>query len=85
MGELANDSFHEVEVCRAQSRPSIKYTTEVGAIFFLFGRPRLKGDVSHGAMNRDGDMWQGRCAHKDDDVLMVGNRVTSTWSLKREA
>ena len=72
-----------MEVCRAQSCPSIEHTTKVGAILLLVGRPRLKGDASHGAMNRDGNRRQGECARKDDDVLMKGNRVTSTWSLRR--
>ena len=75
MGKFANDSFHEVEVCRTQGRPSIEHTTEVGAIFLLVGCPCLKGDVSHGAMNCDGNRRQGGrgCARKDDDVLMKGN------------
>ena len=57
MGKLANNSLHEVEIGHAQSRPSIEDTSEVGAILFLVCRPRLKGDVSHGAMNCDRDRW----------------------------
>ena len=34
-------------------------------------------------MNRDGNRPQGGCARKDDAILMKGNRVTSTWSLRR--
>ena len=48
MGELANDSFREVEVCRAQSRPSIEYTTEVGiekGSVVLLGREADLGSV----------------------------------------
>ena len=58
MGKLANNSLYEVEIGRAQSRPSIKDTLEVGAILFLMRHPRLKGDVSHGAMNCNRDRWQ---------------------------
>ena len=57
MEELANNSLHEVEISRAQSRPSIEDTSEVGAILFLVRRPRLKVDVSHGAMYCDRDRW----------------------------
>ncbi len=57
MGVLTNNSLHEVEICCAQSRPSIKDTSEIEAILFLVRRPRLKGDVGHGAMDHDRDMW----------------------------
>ena len=55
MGELVNNSLHEMEISCAQSRPSLEDTSEIGAILFLVRRPRLKGDVGHGAMDRDGD------------------------------
>ena len=77
MGKLTNDGFHEVEVRRAQRCPSIEHTTEVGAISLLGHCPCLKGDMSHGAMNRDGDRRQGRSACKDNDVLMEGDTGTS--------
>ena len=70
MGILANGSLHKMEVGRAQSRPSIKCTMEVGTILFFIRSPRLKGDMSHGAMNCNVDGWLRACASKDDDVLM---------------
>ena len=57
MGKLANNSLHEVEISRAQSNPNIEDTSEVGAILFIVRRPRLKSDVSHGAMNCDRNRW----------------------------
>ncbi len=58
VGVLVDNSLHEVKICCAQGRPSIKDTSEIGAILFLVRRSCLKGDVGHGAMDGNRDGWQ---------------------------
>jgi hypothetical protein len=62
-----------MEVGCAQSRSSIKDTMEVGANHLFVGSPRPKGDVSHGAMNHNGDGRLRGSTGKDNNVLMESN------------
>ena len=70
VGVLANDSFYIMEVGCAKSRPSIHNATEIGAILFFDRGPRLKRDMSHRAVNGNGDRRLGGVAREDGDVLM---------------
>ena len=62
-----------MEVGCAQSCSSIKDTTEVGTILLFVGSPHLKGDVSHGAMNCNGDGRLQGSTGKDNNGLMESN------------